>query len=206
MATTTIDTDTELSAVNSILGSIGQSPVTELIFENPEVGFIYNLLRDSNVDVQNEGWHFNTEKHVKFTPDADSNKIPIASNILKIDVTDGWKDRDYDVVQRGGFLYDKHDHTDDWSDVDSIELDVIRLYAFEDIPSIFQRYVTYMASRKAAIQLVSNPQLVQLLGLQESQARAGCFEYECNQANFSYFGIPDENSYNSFQPYKSLLR
>ena len=206
MATTTIDTDTELSAVNSILGSIGQSPVTELIFENPEVGFIYNLLRDSNVDVQNEGWHFNTEKHVKFTPDADPNKIPIASNILKIDVTDGWKDRDYDVVQRGGFLYDKHDHTYDWSDVDSIDLDVIRLYAFEDIPSIFQRYVTYMASRKAAIQLVSNPQLVQLLGLQESQARAGCFEYECNQANFSYFGIPDENSYNSFQPYKSLLR
>ena len=30
MATTTIDTDTELSAVNSILGAIGQSPVTTL--------------------------------------------------------------------------------------------------------------------------------------------------------------------------------
>ena len=59
MATSTIDTDTELSAVNSILGSIGQSPITELNFENPEVSFIYNILTEVNKDVQNEGWHFN---------------------------------------------------------------------------------------------------------------------------------------------------
>jgi len=47
MATTTIDTDTELSAVNSILGAIGQAPLTELNFDNPEVSFIFNLLRDA---------------------------------------------------------------------------------------------------------------------------------------------------------------
>ena len=67
MATTTIDIDTELSAVNSILGAIGQAPLTTLNFDNPEVSFIYNLLRDANVDTQAEGWHFNTEKHVKFS-------------------------------------------------------------------------------------------------------------------------------------------
>ena len=70
MATTTIDNETELSAVNSILGAIGQSPVTSITGNtNPEISFIYNLLRDSNVDVQNEGWHFNTERHVEYTPD-----------------------------------------------------------------------------------------------------------------------------------------
>ena len=49
--TTPIATDTELSAVNSILGSIGQSPITQLknttgalISTNPEISFIYNLL------------------------------------------------------------------------------------------------------------------------------------------------------------------
>ena len=67
MATTTIDTDTELSAVNSILGAIGQAPLTTGVnFDNPEVSFIFNLLRDANVDTQAEGWHFNTEKHVTF--------------------------------------------------------------------------------------------------------------------------------------------
>ena len=70
MATSTIDTDTELSAVNSILGAIGQSPQTTLNFDNPEVSLIFNLLRDANVDTQAEGWHFNTERHVKYAPDS----------------------------------------------------------------------------------------------------------------------------------------
>ena len=76
MASTTIDNETELSAVNAILGAIGQSPITSLNFTNPEIGFIYNLLRDANVDLQSEGWHFNTEKHVTFTPDSNG-KIEI---------------------------------------------------------------------------------------------------------------------------------
>ena len=70
MASTTIDIDTELSAVNNILGAIGQSPITTLNFDNPEISFIFNLLRDANVDTQAEGWHFNTEKHVRFAIDA----------------------------------------------------------------------------------------------------------------------------------------
>jgi len=206
MATTTIDNETELSAVNSILGAIGQSPVTELVFTNPEVSFIYNLLRDSNVDVQNEGWHFNTEKHVKFLPDASTNKIPIGTNILKMDVSDGWARREYDVVRREGYLYDKLDHTDDWSDVTSIDLDVVRLYGFTDIPSVFQRYITYRASRMAATQLVANPQLVQLLAQQEGLARAACMEYECNQSNSSMFGFEDDTVYQTYQPHRNLRR
>ena len=56
MASTTIDLDTELSAVNSILGAIGQSPLATLNFDNPEVAMIFNLLRDANVDTQAVGW------------------------------------------------------------------------------------------------------------------------------------------------------
>ena len=44
---TTIDNDTELSAVNSILGSIGQSPVNSLNLQNPEIEFVYNVLTDN---------------------------------------------------------------------------------------------------------------------------------------------------------------
>ena len=84
MASTTIDLDTELSAVNSILGAIGQAPLTTLNFDNPEVSFIYNLLRDANVDTQAEGWHFNTEKHVRFSPNSNGN-ILIGNDILSMD-------------------------------------------------------------------------------------------------------------------------
>ena len=206
MATTTIDNETKLSAVNSILGAIGQSPITELVFTNPEISFIFNLLRDSNVDVQNEGWHFNTEKHKPFTPDSSTKKIAIDNEVLRIDVSEGWARREYDVVIRDGKLYDKLDHTDDWSDVTSIDCDVITLYEFEKIPSVFQRYIVYRASRLAATQLVANPQLVQLLAQQEGLARAACMEYECNQSNSSMFGFADDTVYQTYQPHRNLRR
>ena len=206
MATTTIDTETELSAVNSILGAIGQSPITSINFNNPQQAFIYNLLRDSNVDLQNEGWHFNTERHVPYQPYDTTGKIAIANDILRIDVTDGWKKREYDVVRRGGFLYDKYDHTDDWSDTTEILLDVVKLLTFEDLPSVFQRFIIARASRLAATQLITNPQLVQLLAQQEQLARAACIEYECNQGNHSMMGFPEDSVYTTYQPWRNLAR
>ena len=202
MATTTIDNETELSAVNSILGAIGQSPISSLTFENPEVAFIFNLLRDSNVDVQSEGWHFNTENHVEFTPVND--EITIANNILKLDVSDDWSSREYDVINKNGKLYDKLDHTQTWTE--AIDLDVVYLYEFENIPVVFRRYITYRASRMAATQLVANPDLVKILAQQEALARAACMEYECNQGNHSMFGFPDDSSISTYKPWRNLRR
>ena len=206
MASTTIDVDTELSAVNSILGAIGQSPITSLVFTNPEISLIYNLLRDANVDVQSEGWHFNTEKHVTYTPDSTTGKIAIGNDILKMDVTDGWVMRKYDVVKRGGYLYDKFDHTDDWSDHNEILLDITKLITFDDIPQVFKRYITYRASRVAATQLVANKELVQLLAQNEAFSRASVLEYETTQGNYSMFGFPEDSSYTTYQPWRNLRR
>ena len=209
MATTTIDTESELSAVNAILGAIGQSPITTISGNaNPEVAFIYNILRDANVDVQNEGWHFNTERHVNYKPDATTKKIEIASDILQMDVTDGWCTRHYDVVKRNGYLYDKYDHTDDWSSVESggIDLDVVRLISYEDIPEPFKRYIIYKAATRAATQLVGNPQLTQILAQQEAFARATCMEYECNQGNHTMFSTPEDSVYNGYAPWRALRR
>ena len=208
MATTTIDTETELSAVNSILGAIGQSPVTSIVYDNPEIAFIYNLLRDANVDIQNEGWHFNTEKHVQYTPDSTTNKIAIGNDILRMDVSKGWTHRQYDVVKRNGYLYDKYDHTDDWSELndDGIDLDITRLFNFEDLPSVFRRYITQKACRLASTQLVANPQLTAALQQEEAFARAACLEYECNQGNPSMFGFPEDTVYHTYQPWRNLRR
>ena len=205
MASTTIDLDTELSAVNSILGAIGQAPVTSLVYDNPEISFIYNLLRDANVDTQAEGWHFNTEKHVKYTPDTNGN-ILIANDVLQLDVSEGWTHRIHDVVRRNGKLYDKIDHTYDFSSLDSIDLDVVLLLTFENLPIPFRRYITYRASTKAATQLVANPNLVKLLQGQESLARAALMEYECNQGNHSMFGFPENTVYQTYQPWRNLRR
>ena len=204
MVSTTIDLDTELSAVNSILGAIGQAPVTSLVYDNPEISFIYNLLRDANVDTQAEGWHFNTERHVKYTPDSVTGKIAIANDVLQMDVSEGWSTRIYDVVRRNGYLYDKIDHTDDFSTIESLDLDVVKLQNYEDLPVIFRRYITYRASRMAATQLVANPKLVELIAQQEALSRAALMEYECNQGNHSMFGFPENTVYQTYPPWRNL--
>ena len=203
MASTTIDLDTELSAVNSILGAIGQAPLTTLNFDNPEVAFIFNLLRDANVDTQSEGWHFNTEKHVKFAIDANG-RIAIGNDIVSMDLHDNYNKRTMDLVRRNGFLYDKSTHTDEFDG--DVDLDVVRLYAFEDLPIVFRRYIIYRASRVAATQLVANAGLVRLLGVQEQQARSALQEYECNQADYSMMQFPEGTSYQTYQPFRNLRR
>jgi hypothetical protein len=199
----TISLDTELSAVNSILGSIGQSPVTSLDFTNPEISFIHNLLREVNVDIQNEGWSFNTEYHVTYSPDTNGYFV-IPPNVIRFDVHDNQNIKTTNVVKRNGRLYDKYNHTDVFTA--DLDLDVVTLYEFSDLPSVFQRYITYRAAGRAAAQLVGNPQLVQLLGTQEAQARAACMEYECDQGDHTFMGWPDGTSYNAYKPHHALRR
>ena len=202
MATTT-DTDTELSAVNSILGAIGQSPVTAINNTNPEISFIYNILTEVNKDVQNEGWHFNTEMHIKISPDGNKN-IVLPTKILRYDLYDTANSRTKDLVVRDGKLYDLVNHTNEFDG--DLHIDAVTLYAFEDLPNVFQRYITYRSSVRAATQLVSNPQLVALLQQQEAKSRANCIEYECDMADYNYMGWPHETAYIPYKPYTVLQR
>ena len=216
--TTPIATDTELSAVNSILGSIGQSPVTTLgtvttnvtnsgteianTYANPEIAFIYNLLVETSKNVQNEGWHFNTELHKKIDPV--NNNYVIPSNYLRLDVHNGLNDKNIDVVRRNGKLFDLVKHTDVFTE--SLIFDITYFIDFDDIPPAIQRYIIARAAVKAAVQLVSNPDLVRLLQLEEAQTKAAAIEYDCEQGDQTFFGIPHESGYNSYQPYKTLIR
>ena len=204
MATpTTIDLDTELSAVNSILGSIGQSPVTNLNFTNPEIEFIYNLLKESNVEVQSEGWVYNREDHYPFTPDANGN-ISIPANILRMDVCEEEVYRTSDVVKRDGKLHNKVEHTYEFKE--PIDMNVVWLFPFEDLPQPFKRLIVAKASTRAAVQLVSNPTLVQLLGQQEAYTRAIVLEYECNQGDHNFLGMGHDQGYRAYEPFRGLRR
>ena len=125
-----------------------------------------------------------------------------------MDVSKGWTHKLYDVVKRNGNLYDKLDHTDDWSDAatNGIDLDITKLFTYEDLPSVFKRYIIAKAATRAATQLVGNPQLAQLLQQQEAVTRASCMEYECNQGNHTMFGLPEDTVYTSYRPYTTLRR
>ncbi len=214
---TTIDLDTELSAVNSILGSIGQAPVTSLggitnhvssseianTFENPEIAFIYNLLKEANLEVQSEGWSYNREDHYKFTPDTNKH-IFIPNNVLQMDVCEEELYRTTDVVKRQGKLYNKVEHTYEFDK--AIDMNVVWLFPFDDLPQPFKRLIVAKAAGRAATQLVSNPTLVQLLAQQEAYTRAICLEYECNQGDHNFLGFGHDQGYRSYEPFRGLRR
>jgi len=210
---TTVQSETELSSVNSILMAIGQAPINrichkqngEKVYINPEVAFVHSLLMEVNADVQNEGWVFNREDHYPLTPEADGH-IYVPENILRMDVYENNVYRTTDLVKRNGKLYDKLNHTFDFDPLKSIYFDIVWKWEYEELPSVFKRYITLRASGRAATQLVTNPQLVQLLATQEAQARAACMEYECTQGDHTFFGTPDGTSYRSYQPYRTLAR
>ena len=203
MAVDTTKDLTELNAVNSVLGAIGQSPVTTLDFENPETSFVYNLLQECSRDIQDEGWVFNREQNYPLIPNS-YNEIVIPANVLRMDVSENDVYRYTDVIKRDGKLYDKLTHS--FTFTDRIYFDIVWLFPLTDLPSVFQRYVTNTAARRAATQLVDNAQLTQLLAQQETTSRASCMEYEANQGDYNFLDFQPGTAYRSYRPYTALKR
>ena len=214
--------DNELSAVNTILGAIGQAPITQLEFDNPEISFIHNLLGECNVDVQSEGWQFNTEYSVFFTPD-NNNEIIIPANTLRVSLSQDRmvKHNGFNVTIRQGKLYDLTAHTfdfDDWrgsrlntdytwtANQRGVNLDVVTLIQFEHLPAVVQRYVTYRAAERAATQLVSNADLMKMITQQTNYLRTSLIAFEAEQSEANFMGYPDMQTYHTFNSFLPLMR
>ena len=168
---------------------------------------------ECNLDTQLHGWVFNTESWFELQPDSNGFYI-FPKNILRWDVSDGQVWRTSDVVRRTdpadgkSKLYDKKYHTFDFSDRQPVYLDVVRHYEWTDLPQAFKRWIVHQASVRAATQLVSNQELVQMLMVQEQKAMSACQEYETQQGDYSFFGWNpnDDVVYRSYQPFRTLMR
>ena len=203
---TTLDLDTELSAVNSILGSIGQSPVTNLNFQNPEIEFIYNILTEvsKHKNLGTGSTAYSATGHDSTgngTGDTHGAKIDIPDTTLAFALHESTTNK---KIKNTVIKYDGNDRR--LYDVDTsqffflagndaaglkYETDQVTFYTFDKVPNPFQRYITYRAAVRAATQLIANPQLVTLLQLQEMAAKANCLEYEGRQGDHSFFGLPN---------------
>ena len=205
MSAPTYAVSTELDAVNQILSSVGQAPVTTLDQENPEVAIVLSTLREVSKQVQAEGWIFNTERNYEFTPDSVTKEIQIPSNVMQLDANLQKHYSAYDPVRRNGKLYDRISHSFQWSEV--VYADVVWYLDFTDLPPAIQAYVTARAATMCATKMVGDKELYTLLGAQEKLTRATALEYECNQGDYNMFGFRDgENYYNSYQPFHALMR
>ena len=208
MAFPTTNATEELPAVNEILASVGQAPVTTLDQTNPDVAIAYDTLLNVSREVQAEGWTFNTEEYYPMTPDANG-EIPIANNILQIDLHDE-KDNSYETVRRSGKLYEKINHTYDWTTLtgwDTVRCNIVWLFDCVDLPRPIQDYIVAKASTVVSTRIVGDPQMFRILQAKELDNRAKAMEYECNQGDYTFFGHKrGEKVYDSYKPYQALYR
>jgi len=206
MATPSYATSTELDAVNSILMSVGESPVNTLDTQSPEVVIAQSTLRQVCREIQSEGWSYNTEYEFPFTVNS-SNEVIIPPTVLQLDVNRYKHQDNYDVVRREGKLYDRYNHTYKFTGVETLYCDVVWFYEFGDIPQAFRDYITARAARIAAGRMVSDADSIRILQTDETLLRALAIEYDTQQAEYNVFNGSDlRNPYTSYKPFQALSR
>ena len=206
MSFPTTDSQDELQAVNQILASVGQAPVTTLEQTNPDVAIAYGTLRQVAREVQAEGWSFNKEYNYPLTPDANC-EIIIPDNMLQLDMSlDYVYNRNKDPVPRQGKLYDRVSHSYIWEDR-VMYFDITWLFDWTDIPVVVRDYMTARAASFVAMRLVGDPNLYQILSQQEAYMRATAMEWDTQQGDYTFFGHErGSNYYRPYKPFHALYR
>jgi len=213
MANISYGASTELDAVNSILMSVGESPVNTLSVQSPEVVIAQKTLQQVCREILSEGWKFNTETQYPITLDSNNHCI-IPNNVLQIDLNRYRHPDAFDTIRKtdNGIqkLYDLHDHTFEFTNTSDgkIYVDIIWMINYNDIPQVFQDYITVRASRIASNRMVNNPQAAELISADEAQARAVALEYDTVQGDYNIFNNQEgrTNASTVYRPYKVLQR
>ena len=205
----TTNATAELPAINQILSSCGQAPVTTLDQTNPDVAIAYDTLLQVSKEIQAEGWTFNTEYHYKVSRNA-SNEIEIPSNMIQIKLTENSANAEFDCIRRSGKLYDRQHLTYDLSEIsgDEVECDIVWEFDWVDLPEPIQNYITSRAATLVSQRIIGDATQYQMLQQQEALARATALEYETQQGQYTFFGHPQvqQNYYQSYQPFQALQR
>ena len=211
MAQISYGVSTELDAVNSILMSVGESPVNTLTVQSPEVAIAQKTLRQVCREIQAEGWSYNTENEYPIQLDT-NNQCIIPNNILQLDLNIFQHGKDYDVVRRSDNgvmkVYDKKGHTFTFENCSKLYFDIVWMLDFEVLPQAFKDYVTIRASRVASNRMVNSQPSAKLLEADEALARASAIEYENRQADHNIFNDYQyqQDANTVYRPFKVLRR
>ena len=172
----------ELEAVNAMLRAIGESAVSTL--ENVttvDVTTAKNILSDVNREVQQKGWHFNTEWDVTLTLDSD-NRLPVGNNVMSVYSPT----KLLTMRRRSGsmFVYDLDNNTFTWSSsiTDAV---VIKLLDFEDLPQTARQYITAKASRIFQSEVVGQVAAEEVNRQEEVEAYADLMDDEGERSGYN---------------------
>ena len=164
---------TELDAVNAMLATIGEMPVSSTSGgTHADVMIALDTLRQVSREVQLMGWYFNIEYNYSLPTDLEGH-ITLPPNIISVDVeprTAGFLKEPQDVVQRGNRLYDLTNHT--YVFTDALTATITVLLPFEELPETAKAYITVRASRLFVSRVVGSETLQQFTKQDEAMTYA----------------------------------
>lgn len=189
----------EIDAVNTILSTVGEPPVSTLDDAlQSDASIAQNTLTEVSREVQTQGWHFNTVREVVLTPDgADSDRIKVADNVVRVDL-ERQHAGSYDIVQRGSYLYDRKGQTDAFSG--NLKATVMYVLDWDELPEPARRYITIRAARIFQDRFVGSGEHHGFNTMDEFRALAILKEFESNTSdhsifdNYDVYRVVDRNS------------
>lgn len=169
----------ELSAVNDLLAAIGESPVNTLEGDsNADVANARRILNNINREIQAKGWTFNISLGETLQPDAQTGYIPYLQSYLSLMVAGGSS-----YVKRGDLIYDTVTRTDIFTG--PIQVDLIRLKDYSEMPDCFRNLIVTKASRRFNMFFFGAGEIEGHLAEQEAEHYRACMEYEMDYGQFN---------------------
>ena len=191
---------TELDAVNILLAAVGEAAVSSLetattVDDTKAKNLIYNI----NREVQQKGWHFNTEWDVVLSLDSDS-RIPLGTSVLSV-----YSPTKLTTIRgREGspFLYDLDNNTFIWT-TSINDAVTITLLDFEDIPQTARQYITTKAARVFQEEIIGQVSAETVNRQEEAEAYADLLDDEGERSGFNV-GYVTTDMYNTTKLYRKL--
>jgi hypothetical protein len=132
----------KLEAINEMLSCVGEAPVNRLRSGNVQAEIAENILESTLRTLQVSGWNFNTDNKVTIQPDS-AGHLRLPANTLKADATNTTTDNGW--VMRNAKMYNKTTNT--YITEQTLEVDLVLLLPFEELPEAARQYATLRAGR-----------------------------------------------------------
>lgn len=180
---------TELDAVNTMLASIGQTPVNSLAVTGiRDVAIAQLALQNTTREVLNRGWNFNTDQCYDLAMNG-SGEIELPSEVLDLDPTDRYQKfvmRDDSGTIK---LWDKVNHTFTLSTYHTspVEVNITWAYEFDEIPNVLRNYIAIRAARIFQAQVLASDILFKFTSLMEQEAYADALKLEARSKDRNWF-------------------
>ena len=164
----TYESLSELEAVNQMLSTIDENPVSSLtVTGDLNVSVAKQLLYDVSREIQSEGWYFNREEKYPISLTVD-NFLVLPSNTLEVDIES--INRYRNITQRGNKLYDRDNFT--YVFTESLKVDLTLFLEWIDLPATVKQYVTVVAARRFQRRMLGSDETERFTAPEELKARA----------------------------------